>query len=135
MKKEHHQILELLKSYLKDHPDQRFGQAIFNLGINQFQETIDPRHPNYALRDIHNDGDDEIVKRMKRQIEWFELQQKVNEGISKAKSLEATTVNERLYLTGLMDLFEKYKETEVEFAKFILKSIGVDYESIDQILS
>ena len=135
MKKEHRQILELLKTYLDKHPDQRFGQAIFNLGVNQFQETTDPRNPNYTLRDIYNDSDDEIIHRIKRQIEWFELQQRVNEGISSTESLTGTTVNERLHLTGLLDLFEEYKETDKEFAKFILKSLKVDYESIDKILS
>lgn len=34
MTDEHKQILERLKVYLDQHPGQRFGQAIFNLGIN-----------------------------------------------------------------------------------------------------
>lgn len=43
MKKEHQKILELIKSYLEKNPDQRFGQALFNLNINEFQKTVDPK--------------------------------------------------------------------------------------------
>jgi len=57
MKKEHKLIIEKVEQYLEHHPDQRFGQAIFNLGINEFQKTTDPRNPNYNLRDIYNDSD------------------------------------------------------------------------------
>ncbi|WP_428228939.1 hypothetical protein [Flavobacterium sp.] len=74
MKKEHKIILDLLEVYLEKNQSQRFGQALFNLGINQFQETTDPRNPNYNLRDIHNDSDLDIVERIKNQLIWFESQ-------------------------------------------------------------
>tara|TARA_R110002096_G_C14442934_1_gene710859 strand:+ start:383 stop:613 length:231 start_codon:yes stop_codon:yes gene_type:complete len=74
MKKEHQEIIDLISTYLEYDNDLRFGQAIFNLGINEFQKTTDPKNPNYNLRDIHNDNDADILKRIKRQLKWFDLQ-------------------------------------------------------------
>lgn len=74
MKKEHQIILDLLEMYLEKNPSQRFGQALFNLGVNEFQETTDQRNPNYNLRDIHNDNDLDIIERIKNQLIWFESQ-------------------------------------------------------------
>lgn len=74
MKKEHRIILDLLEEYLEKNPSLRFGQALFNLGVNQFQETTDLRNPNYNLRDIHNDHDLDIIERIKNQLIWFESQ-------------------------------------------------------------
>ena len=74
MKKEHRIILDLLEEYLEKNPSLRFGQALFNLGVNQFQETTDPRNPNYNLRDIQNDHDLDIIERIKNQLIWFESQ-------------------------------------------------------------
>jgi len=134
MKKEHKLILEKINLYLENHPDQRFGQAIFNLGINEFQKTTDPRNPNYNLRDIYNDSDSEINKRIERQLEWFDLQKKVNDGISKVVGIQGMTVNERLFATDLLDHFDKYKKSNKEYAEYILKAIKVDSESIGKIL-
>ena len=39
MTNEHTIILEKIKTYLDQHPTQRFGQAIFNLGINEFKQN------------------------------------------------------------------------------------------------
>jgi len=78
MKKEHQIILDLLKTYLEKNPDQRFGQALFNLRINEFQKTVDPKSPNYTIRDIHNDTDQEIINRIQKQLQWFNLQKEVN---------------------------------------------------------
>ena len=69
MKKEHQIILDLIKSYLEKNPDQRFGQALFNLAINEFQKTTDPKYPNYNLRDIYNDDDEIIINRIQKQLE------------------------------------------------------------------
>ena len=88
MKREHKLIIERLNQYLENHPDQRFGQAIFNLGINEFQKTTDPRNPNYNLRDIYNDSDSEINKRIERQLEWFDLQKRVNDGLDKVVGIQ-----------------------------------------------
>lgn len=75
-KKEHQEILRLISEYLASHYSQRFGQAIFNLGINEFVNKTDPSKENYKLRDIYSDTDEKILKRIKRQLEWFEEQRK-----------------------------------------------------------
>ena len=75
-KKEHLEILNLISAYLSNHYDQRFGQAIFNLGINEFINKTDPAKENYKIRDIHGDTDDKILERIKSQLEWFEEQKK-----------------------------------------------------------
>ncbi len=134
MKKEHQLIIEKLNQYLENHPDQRFGQAIFNLGINEFQKTTDPRNPNYNLRDIYNDSDLEIIERIERQLEWFDLQKRVNDGLDKVVGIQGMTVNERLFATDLLDHFDKYKKSNKEYAKYILKTLKVDSESIGKIL-
>ena len=75
-KKEHQEILDLISDYLANDYDQRFGQAIFNLGINQFVNKIQPEKENYKIRDIHNDQDSVIIERIKSQLEWFDEQKK-----------------------------------------------------------
>lgn len=67
-KKEHQEILDLIASYLSDHYDQRFGQAIFNLRINEFVNNIDPAKEDYRIRDIHSDTDDMILDRIKSRL-------------------------------------------------------------------
>lgn len=49
MKKEHVIIINKIKEYLESSPDQRFGQALFNLGINEFKKTTDPINPTQAF--------------------------------------------------------------------------------------
>ena len=61
--------LEILKEYLEQNPSQRFGQAIFNLGINEFK--LDEE---YQLRDIYNDNDLDIIKRIETRLELFHSQ-------------------------------------------------------------
>ncbi|WP_299190477.1 hypothetical protein [uncultured Aquimarina sp.] len=134
MKKEHQEIIDLISTYLEYDNDLRFGQAIFNLGINEFQKTTDPKNPNYNLRDIHNDNDADILKRIKRQLKWFDLQKRVMSGTSKLVGIEGMTVNERLYASDLMELFDEMKKTNKEYAQYILKSLKVDRESIEKIL-
>jgi hypothetical protein len=48
--------------------------------------------------------------------------------------LGGMTVNERLFVTGLMDTFDKANKKDKELAKFILQSIRVDEISINKIL-
>ena len=134
MKKEHTIILEYLKSYLEKNPNQRFGQAVFNLGINEFQKTTNPREPNYNLRDIHNDNDEDIISRINNQLDWFDLQEKVNNGKSKISQIEGMTINERLFASDLMEIFDEMKIKNKEYAHFILRSLKVDEESISKIL-
>ena len=74
MKKEPRIILDLLEEHLEKNPSQRFGQALFNLNVNQFQETTDLRNPNYNLRDIYNDADLEIMERIKNRLGLIEAQ-------------------------------------------------------------
>ena len=134
MKKEHKEIIELISTYLEYDPELRFGQALFNLKVNEFQKSTDPRNPNYNLRDIHNDNDADILKRIKGQLEWFDLQRRVMKGTSKVIGIEGMTVNERLYATDLMELFDEMKKSNKEYAQYILKSLKVDKESIEKIL-
>lgn len=72
MKQEHKLILKLLESFLDKNPSQRFGQALFNLNINEFQKTTDPRNPNYNIRDIHGDSDLLIIERIKNRLDLME---------------------------------------------------------------
>lgn len=69
MTTEHRIILEKLKEYLEQNPSQRFGQAIFNLGINEFKQNEE-----FQLRDICNDTDFEILKRIDKRLELFKKQ-------------------------------------------------------------
>ena len=73
-KKEHQEILDLIADYLSNHYDQRFGQALFNLGINEFINRTNPAKGNYRMRDIYNDSDGEILKRIHNQLTWFDKQ-------------------------------------------------------------
>jgi hypothetical protein len=57
-------ILFLLKQYLKDNPQIRFGQALVNLNINQFTTPLHPQNSNYLLRDTYHDTDEQILKRI-----------------------------------------------------------------------
>ena len=76
MKKEHREIINLISHYLEQYPDQRFGQAIFNLGINEFTNKNQPEKDDYKIRDIHSDQDITIIERIKSQLEWFEKQKR-----------------------------------------------------------
>lgn len=123
------EILDKLRTYLEKHPNLRFGQALFNLGINEFNNN-----EQFQLRDIYGDEDLKILNRIEKQLEWFDLQQKVREGLAKANEIGGMTVNERLYATDLDSLFYKYKDSNKEYAKFILVSLKVDENSIAKIL-
>ncbi len=61
MKTEHAEILKVLGQFLEENPEQRFGQALFNLHVNEFQEGGTPG--NYRVRDIYSDWDREILER------------------------------------------------------------------------
>ena len=55
--------------------------------------------------------------------------------VKKADGLGGMTVNERLFVTGLMDTFDKAKNKDKELARMILEAIRVDKPSIYKILS
>lgn len=75
-KKEHQEILNLVSDYLSNHYDQRFGQAMLNLGINEFVNKLDPGKNNFEFRRITGDSDIQIIDRIKNQLKWFEEQKK-----------------------------------------------------------
>jgi len=54
--------------------------------------------------------------------------------INKVDGLGGMTVNERLYVTGLMSEFDKYRKSDKEKAKRILELLRVDKPSIDKIV-
>lgn len=64
MKEEHKQILDFIGSYLNSNPEMRFGQALFNLRINEFEDIKFNRPGELSLRDIYNDSDEKILGRM-----------------------------------------------------------------------
>jgi|TARA_B110000240_G_C13266973_1_gene354168 hypothetical protein len=48
--------------------------------------------------------------------------------------LRGMTVNERLYVSGLMDDFDKYLKKDKERVKKILRDLYVDESSINEII-
>lgn len=134
MTKEHEIIIKLISKFLTEHPEQRFGEALLNLRINEFREENFIQNSKYNIRNSFSDKDSEIIDRMEKQLEWFLLQKKVNLGISAVDGLQRMTIKERLLVTDLFDSFEKYKLSNKDYARFILKSLEVDYETIKEIL-
>lgn len=59
MESEQRKILTAIANYLDRHPSQRFGQALFNLRINEFNSNSDP-----SLRDIYSDTDQQVRERI-----------------------------------------------------------------------
>ena len=58
-------ILQIITQYIEANPQARFGQALFNLNINQFEDQQDPSRKGFLLRDIYNDSDQKILNRIK----------------------------------------------------------------------
>lgn len=73
MTKEHRIILDTIEEALNREPELRFGQALFNLGINQFVNSNNPAEADYKMRDIHGDSDSAIIERINKQNEWRAL--------------------------------------------------------------
>lgn len=69
MKKEHREILDLLEKYLESAPEQRFGQALYNLKINQHTNEKEPWKTDFRIVDIYNDRDKDILERVKLSVE------------------------------------------------------------------
>jgi hypothetical protein len=57
-------ILTMIEQYLVKNPSIRFTQALFNLGITEFADKKNPEAKGFLLRDIYNDTDDEVLKRL-----------------------------------------------------------------------
>ena len=129
----HKKIIDIISRYSNENPEQRFAQILFNLGINEFSK-ID--NENFQLRDIYNDKDDQLLERISEKLDWYELQKKIANNIEAYKNeISSMTVNERLYVTNLLQDFEKYKKERPEYARFILERLKVDANSIDKIMS
>ena len=58
-----HLIKTIIEQWEK-YPQLRFGQLLFNMNINQFADEIIPENKNHLLRDIYNDTDVKILKRI-----------------------------------------------------------------------
>lgn len=59
-------ILRLIKKYIQENPSIRFGQALFNLGINEFADKAHPENSYHNLRDIYEDTDEDILRRIRK---------------------------------------------------------------------
>ena len=68
MTPEHAELIGLISRYLEANPSQRFGQALFNLGINEFADPEAPERANHRLRDIYADSDQAILERALEQV-------------------------------------------------------------------
>jgi hypothetical protein len=60
-------------------------------------------------------------------------EEEINKRVNHVNRIGGMTVNERLFATNLMDLFDKAKKTDKELAKRILRPLNVDKNSIDKI--
>jgi hypothetical protein len=62
-------------------------------------------------------------------------EQEIEKSISRVEGLGGMTVNERLYVCGVMDEYDKALIHDKGKAKRILELLGVDQPSIELILS
>ncbi len=69
MKQEHEELMGLISRFLRENPAQRFGHALFNLGINEFADGSAPEKEKYQLRDIYADSDAAILARVRAQLD------------------------------------------------------------------
>lgn len=70
MKNETRQIWELLGAYLTENPEIRFTQALFNLDINRFADSINPHKKDYHFKDNYSELDPDVLERVKK--EYYE---------------------------------------------------------------
>jgi hypothetical protein len=61
-------------------------------------------------------------------------EQEITKAISKVEGLGGMTVNERLYVSGLMNEFDKALIIDREKTEKILELLGVDKPSIEKIV-
>ena len=62
------EILKLIELYLEKNPSQRFGQALYNLGVNEDDGKWKPENGGIKLRDIFYDTDDAVLERIRTRI-------------------------------------------------------------------
>jgi len=65
MKKTHKKFIKKLRKYLKDAPDLRVTQALYNLGVTLGIRKGTELKPEYYFIDNYNETDEVILKRMK----------------------------------------------------------------------
>lgn len=65
------EILNIITNYCIENPNQRIGQILFNLNINEFKINSE------ETRDIYNDSDEQILKRIKTRIKKFKNEKKL----------------------------------------------------------
>lgn len=135
MKKEHKIILNYLSEYLENGAELRFGQALFNLGINEFKEIKQERDYIPELRNTYNDIDSQIIKRIENRLEWFNLQRIVNKNIVKIPNSKSLTTKEKLIKANLLDYFNKYKKENKDYAEYILRELKVNEDDINEALN
>ena len=89
---------------------------------NNFSKKPRPAHSRKPLAPI--------LERPTRMTE-----QEIIKAISKVHGLGGMTVNERLYVCGLIDEFDKAQIDNKDKAKKILELLGVDKPSIEKIVA
>jgi len=60
--------------------------------------------------------------------------EEINKKVEQVDGIGGMTVNERLYVSGLMEIYDNAMKNDKELAKTILKALKVDKQSIDKIL-
>ena len=71
MKETSKEIMKLIVEYLEKNPNQRFGQALYNLGVNEDDGKWKPETGAIKLRDIFYDTDEAILERIRARIKKF----------------------------------------------------------------
>ena len=61
--------------------------------------------------------------------------EEILQAVTQVEGLEGMTVNERLFASGLMNEFDKYKKNDKPKAAYILELLQVDKPSIEKILN
>ena len=64
LNKEQKKILKIIREEWKYRPHLRFGQLLTCLNVNQFANEKNPESEKHQLRDIFNDADSKILKRI-----------------------------------------------------------------------
>jgi len=60
--------------------------------------------------------------------------EEINKKVKQVDGLGGMTVNERLYESGLMEIYDNVMKNDKELAKSILQALKVDNPSITEIL-
>lgn len=69
MKDIHKEIIKLISDYLEEYPECRFTQALYNLRINGYFSVDNPEKYNFLFRDNYNDSDEDVLKKIKKELE------------------------------------------------------------------